>query len=160
MFIFVRRRTENTNAICEKTAGLRSGNFSNLNSACSKMLVTVKIFQFHDMLNESERYLVTANGLITIFVKYSQFRSDSFALEKGRNAVLELQKYLHFLMKDPQNPPFLSMTVEINQEELYYNCYTLRKNFNIEVPISGKILRTHLPSNFRCFATSRKVRCE
>ena len=63
MFIFVRRRTENTNAICEKTAGLRSGNFSDLNSACSKMLVTVKIFQFHDMLNESERYRVTANGL-------------------------------------------------------------------------------------------------
>ena len=53
MFIFVRRRTENTNAICEKTAGLRSGNFSDLNSACSKMLVTVKIFQFHDMLNEN-----------------------------------------------------------------------------------------------------------
>ena len=53
VFIFVRRRTENTNAICEKTAGLRSGNFSDLNSACSKMLVTVKIFQFHDMLNEN-----------------------------------------------------------------------------------------------------------
>ena len=67
MFIFVRRRTENTNAICEKTAGLRSGNFSDLNSACSKMLVTVKIFQFHDMLNESERYRVTANGLISNF---------------------------------------------------------------------------------------------
>ena len=63
MFIFVRRRSENTNAICEKAAGLRSGKFSDLNSACSKMLVTVKIFQFHDMLNESERYRVTANGL-------------------------------------------------------------------------------------------------
>ena len=63
MFIFVHRRTENTNAICEKTAGLWSGNFSDLNSACSKMLVTLKIFQFHDMLNESERYRVTANGL-------------------------------------------------------------------------------------------------
>jgi hypothetical protein len=63
VFILVRLRTENTNAICEKSAGLRSGNFSDLNSACSKMLVTVKIFQFHDMLNESERYRVTANGL-------------------------------------------------------------------------------------------------
>jgi hypothetical protein len=63
VFIFVLRRTENTNANCEKTAVLRSGNFSDLNSACSKMLVTVKIFQFHDMLNESERYRVTANGL-------------------------------------------------------------------------------------------------
>jgi hypothetical protein len=51
----------------KKTAGLRSGIFSDLNSACSKMLVTVKIFQFHDMLNESERYRVTANGLIGLF---------------------------------------------------------------------------------------------
>ena len=32
-------------AVCEKTAGLRSGNFSDLNSACSKELVTLKIFQ-------------------------------------------------------------------------------------------------------------------
>jgi hypothetical protein len=31
--------------IAEKTAGLRSGNFSDLNSACSKVLVPVKIFQ-------------------------------------------------------------------------------------------------------------------
>jgi CRISPR/Cas system CMR-associated protein Cmr3 (group 5 of RAMP superfamily) len=53
VFIFGRRRTENTNAIWEKTAGLRSGNFSDLNSACSKMLVTVKIFQFQDMLKEN-----------------------------------------------------------------------------------------------------------
>ena len=39
------------------------------------------------------------------------------------------------------------MTVEINQEELYYNCNTLRENFNIEVPISGKILRTSRPTS-------------
>jgi hypothetical protein len=38
---------------CEKTAGLRSGNFSDLNSACSKVLVPVKIFQFQDMGNET-----------------------------------------------------------------------------------------------------------
>jgi hypothetical protein len=41
VFIFVRRRTGNTNAICENTADLQSGNFSDLNSACSKMLVIV-----------------------------------------------------------------------------------------------------------------------
>jgi hypothetical protein len=35
-------------AVCEKTASLRSGNFSDLNSACSKVLVPVKIFQFQD----------------------------------------------------------------------------------------------------------------
>ena len=40
---------ENKIAVCEKTQGLRSGNFSDLNSACSKVLVPVKIFQFHHM---------------------------------------------------------------------------------------------------------------
>ena len=32
-------------AVCEKTAGLRSGNFLDLNSGCLKVLVPVKIFQ-------------------------------------------------------------------------------------------------------------------
>jgi hypothetical protein len=50
-------------AVCEKTAGLWSGNFSDLNSACSKMLVPVQLFQFQDMGNESERYRDAANGL-------------------------------------------------------------------------------------------------
>ena len=45
-------------AVCEKTAGLRSGNSSNLNSACLKELVPVKIFQFSDMHYES-RFLDT-----------------------------------------------------------------------------------------------------
>ena len=36
-------------AVCEKTAGLCCGNFSDLNSACLKVLVPVKIFQFPDM---------------------------------------------------------------------------------------------------------------
>ena len=47
----------------EKTAGRRSGNFSDSNSPCLKKLCSVKFPQFHDMLNESERYRVTANGL-------------------------------------------------------------------------------------------------
>ena len=51
-----REISEDKIAVCEKTAGLRSGNFSDLNSACSKVLVPVKIFQFQDMGNESERY--------------------------------------------------------------------------------------------------------
>jgi hypothetical protein len=37
--------SEDKIAVCEKTAGLRSGNFSDLNSVCSKVLVPVKIFQ-------------------------------------------------------------------------------------------------------------------
>ncbi len=55
--------SEDKIAFCEKTAGLRCGKFSDSNSACLKVLVSVKIFQFHDMLNENERYRDAANGL-------------------------------------------------------------------------------------------------
>jgi hypothetical protein len=55
--------SEDKIAFCEKTAGLRRGKFSDSNSACLKVLVPVKIFQFQDMLNESERYQDAANGL-------------------------------------------------------------------------------------------------
>jgi hypothetical protein len=64
--------SEDKIAVCEKTQGLRSGNFSDLNSACSEVLVPVKIFQFHDMHYESERYRDAANGLAaarTTFIK-------------------------------------------------------------------------------------------
>ena len=38
--------SEDKIAFCgEKTASLRSGNFSDLNSACSKVFVHVKVFQ-------------------------------------------------------------------------------------------------------------------
>ena len=40
-----REISENKIAVCEKTAGLRNGNSSDLNSASSKVLVPVKIFQ-------------------------------------------------------------------------------------------------------------------
>jgi hypothetical protein len=53
--------SEDKIAVCEKTAGLRSGNFSDLNSACSKVLVPVKISQIQDMLNEN-RFLGTLRG--------------------------------------------------------------------------------------------------
>jgi hypothetical protein len=36
--------SENKIAVCEKMQGLRSGNFSDFNSACSTLLVPVKIF--------------------------------------------------------------------------------------------------------------------
>jgi hypothetical protein len=44
-----REISEDKITVCEKTAGLRCGKFSDLNSACSKVLVPVKIFQFQDM---------------------------------------------------------------------------------------------------------------
>ena len=53
--------SEDKIAVCEKTAGLRCRKFSDLNSACSKVLVPVKIFQFQDMLNEN-RFLGTFRG--------------------------------------------------------------------------------------------------
>ena len=58
-----REISEDKIAVCEKTVGLRSGKFSDLNSACSKVLVPVKIFQFQDMGNESERNRDAANDL-------------------------------------------------------------------------------------------------
>jgi hypothetical protein len=62
-------------AFCVKTAGLRRGKFSDSNLACLKVLVPVKIFQFQDMLNESERYQDAANGLLPVF-------ADLFAYPK------------------------------------------------------------------------------
>jgi hypothetical protein len=53
--------SENKIAFCEKTQGLRSGNFSDPNSACSIVLVPVKIFQFQDMHYEN-RFLGTFRG--------------------------------------------------------------------------------------------------
>jgi hypothetical protein len=55
--------SENKIAVCEKTQGLRRGNFSDLNSACSTVLVPVKIFQFQDMHYEN-RFLGTFQGHI------------------------------------------------------------------------------------------------
>ena len=37
---------EDKTAVCEKTAGLRNGNSSDLDSACLTVFVPVKIFQF------------------------------------------------------------------------------------------------------------------
>ena len=53
--------SEDKIAVCEKTSGLQCGKFSDLNSACSKVLVPIKIFQFQDMLNEN-RFLGTFRG--------------------------------------------------------------------------------------------------
>ena len=58
-----REFSEHKRAVCEKTAGLRSGNSSDLNSACLKVLVPVEIFQFSDMHYETERYQDSTDGL-------------------------------------------------------------------------------------------------
>jgi hypothetical protein len=38
-----------------------------------KVLVPVKIFQFQDLLNESERYQDAANGLYKVFVMIAPY---------------------------------------------------------------------------------------
>ena len=58
-----REFSEHKIAVCEKTAGLRSGNSSDLNSACLQVLVPVEIFQFSDMHYETERYRDSTDGL-------------------------------------------------------------------------------------------------
>ena len=61
-----REFSEHKIAVCEKTAGLRSGNSSYLKSAYLKVLVVpVEIFQFSDMHYETERYRGSKEGLIT-----------------------------------------------------------------------------------------------
>ena len=56
--------SEDKMSISTKTACLRK--FSDLNSACLKEIVHVKIFQLQNMLNESERYLDATNGLYVL----------------------------------------------------------------------------------------------
>ena len=58
-----REFSEHKIEVCEKTAGLRSGNSSDLNSSCWKVLVPVEIFQFSDMHYETERYRDSTDGL-------------------------------------------------------------------------------------------------
>ena len=58
-----REFSEHKIAVCGKTAGLRSSNSSDLNSACLKVLVPVEIFQFSDMHYETERYRDSTDGL-------------------------------------------------------------------------------------------------
>ena len=53
-------------AVGEKTAGLGSRNFLDLNSACQNVLVPSKILQFQDMLNESVQFRDETNGLTEI----------------------------------------------------------------------------------------------
>ncbi len=81
--------SEDKIAFCEKTAGLRRGTFSDSNSACLKVLVPVKIFQFQDMLNESERYRITPDYKNLIAKRQKAFsRGNRPVYCKLRNQVI------------------------------------------------------------------------
>jgi hypothetical protein len=71
-----RKIRENKIAVCEKTQGLWSGNFSDLNSACSKVLVPVKIFQFHYMHYENERMISGCSKQPIVFRKMQSSFAD------------------------------------------------------------------------------------
>ena len=58
------RGSQNINEFCENTAGLLRRKSLDLDLACLNVVSHVKIFQFLDMLNESERYRAVANGLL------------------------------------------------------------------------------------------------
>jgi hypothetical protein len=78
-----REISENKIAVCEKTQCLRSGNFSDLNSACSIVLVPVKIFQFQDMHYEN-RFLGTFQGHSKRPRRTKAFREGNKLLIWGR----------------------------------------------------------------------------
>ena len=62
----------------KKTAGQRSGNFSDSNSPCLKKLCSAKLPQFHDMLNEI--------CFLATFSNYGE-RPNSFSIFYTRNGV-------------------------------------------------------------------------
>ena len=64
-------------AVCEKTAGLRSGNSSDLNSACLKALVPVEIFPFSDIST-------TKVVFSTLFESTTQKIGNRFSLPKQK----------------------------------------------------------------------------
>ena len=61
---------ENINGFGKKYCGFTGrGKSLDLDSAWSKVVCYVKIFQFLDMLNESKRYRARANGLVSTNIK-------------------------------------------------------------------------------------------
>ena len=84
-----RENTEDKIAVCEKTAGLRSGKFSALNSACSKVLVPIKKFQFQDMGNEN-RFLGSFRG----HSKRPKIRKRQTALAAGNHVLFKYYRNL------------------------------------------------------------------
>ena len=85
-----REFSEHKIAVCEKTAGLRSGHSSDLNSACLKVLVPVEIFQFSDMHYETERYRDSTDDL---FVQLCIVKELDRKL-----AGVSVETYLRFVM--------------------------------------------------------------
>jgi hypothetical protein len=93
--------SEDKIAVCKKTQGLRSGNFSDLNSACSKVLVPVKIFQFHDMhytkVNDiGTRQTAYSGGFfnLKLFLKLSCYHDNTSCLKFSKARVSACMYFL------------------------------------------------------------------
>ena len=91
-------------AVCEKTAGLRSGSSSDLNSACLKALVSVEIFQFSDMHYES-RFLDTfREDNISPIIFLQLYLASSIVHNRARNhcvvanIIILASSHFNFLM--------------------------------------------------------------
>ena len=82
-----REFSEHKIAVCEKTAGLRSGNSSDWNSACLKVLVPVEIFQFSDMHYETERYRDSTDGLLGFFWFLLSYSNQIYIALSGKGSV-------------------------------------------------------------------------
>ena len=79
-----RQRSANKHEFYKNTAGLRSGNSSDSDSACLKVVSYVKVFELRGTVNESERYWATTNGL------FLRRREMEFALAHRRLSVQRL----------------------------------------------------------------------
>ena len=85
-----REFSEHKIPVCEKTAGLRSGNSLDLNSACLKVLVPVEIFQFSDMHYKTERYRDSTDGLKR---RFRDSQSVQTSTENVRNAIPQTTRH-------------------------------------------------------------------
>ena len=99
-----REFSEHKIAVCEKTAGLRSGNSSDLNSACLKVLVPVEIFQFSDMHYETERYRDSTDGLHANIITLFQFNSR-IVVENCVVGICNDDMFLEFYLQIKTPPP-------------------------------------------------------
>ena len=108
--------SEDEIAVYETTAGLRSGNSSDLDSACLKVLVPVKIFQISGMHYEN-RFPDTVRGHN---IRPKELHSDQTA----PNPPLAMTQHLHLPKETDFRPDlalvFSDFVIKITLDFLYH----------------------------------------